>query len=183
MAKQKTPKKKKSLYQKLSDRETKEDRRACLDPKKVAAVTREIADVVSRYVDSCGFQFPSSESGMNLPEVKKEPMDDKLFGTRANFMATWKMRWYATLNPMFPILLKRIGSCSDILSDALAEKRETDDRVRFADYSLDNNWSDLVFATETLGFYLGAFVGAKLTDATDEEMTRLANRLCKAIVR
>ena len=146
------------------------------DPKKVDAVMVEIAHYFSDFVDRAAFDFLTDGKFMEFefpddPDAHKPPHGESI--------PAWKMKWYSTLDPLFLLYLNRradnfnlvkYDSQPDALSaHALSMLRETSDQ--------------LMFRMEQLSFYIGMFMGAKLSGASRDEMVGLGQSLRRSLTR
>ena len=147
------------------------------DPKKVDAVVVEIAQYINDFVDRAAFDFLRTDGKFMEFEFPDDPEAPK--PPHGESIPAWKMKWYSTLDPLFLLYLNRradnfnlvkYDSQPDALSaHALSMLRETSDH--------------LMLRMEQLSFYIGMFMGAKLSGANRDEILALGQSLRRSLTR
>ena len=89
------------------------------------------------------------------------------------------MRWYSTLDPLFPLLLKRRAEKFDLLKP----ESQADQRTVHAFGTLRQTANELMFSVEQLSFDLGIFMGAKLAGASRDQMIAIGQSLRRSLTR
>ncbi|MGH7828499.1 MAG: hypothetical protein ACREQ7_25375 [Candidatus Binatia bacterium] len=170
----------KSTEEKFWAQERKEDDQCPgPDPKKVDAVISEIIETINDFVDGTAFHFFPAEAGQVVKPFADETVNRELFGDGFNLAATAKMRWHATINPRYALLIRRRSQYLDTIDEAIAAENV---EASFAASKMSDLSGELMSCVEELAFYVGTLMGAKLIGASTEQIVQLGQRLRRAIV-
>jgi hypothetical protein len=147
------------------------------DPKKVDAVVVEIAHYISDFVDRAAFDFLLTDGKFIEFEFPDDPEAPKPPGGES--IPAWKMKWYSTLDPLFLLYLNRRAENFNLVR----YDSQPDARSAHALSMLRETSDQLMLRMEQLSFYIGMFMGAKLSGASRDEMLALGQSLRRSLTR
>lgn len=91
------------------------------DPKKVEAMMIEKAQSFSDVIDRAAFNFLLAEGQWTEFKFAGDAQGPK--PADGDEFPDWKMSWYSTLDPLFPLLLKRRAEKFDLKPESQADER------------------------------------------------------------